>query len=74
MANANPLIEVQKHGQSIWYDNISRSLITSGELRRMVEEDGVLGVTSNPCHFRKGRCGKYRLRPCGQSAGVERRT
>jgi transaldolase/glucose-6-phosphate isomerase len=53
----NSLIEVQKHGQSIWYDNISRSLITSGELRRMVEQDGVLGVTSNPAIFEKALAG-----------------
>ncbi len=50
---ANPLIDVQKHGQSIWFDNISRDLITTGELRRMVENDGLLGVTSNPAIFEK---------------------
>ncbi|MBL8133389.1 MAG: bifunctional transaldolase/phosoglucose isomerase [Anaerolineae bacterium] len=49
----NPPVEVQQYGQSIWYDNIRRSLITSGELRRMAEEDGVLGVTSNPTIFQK---------------------
>jgi transaldolase/glucose-6-phosphate isomerase len=48
---ANPLIEVQKYGQSIWYDNIRRGLITSGELAGMVERDGLLGVTSNPAIF-----------------------
>jgi transaldolase/glucose-6-phosphate isomerase len=48
---ANPLIEVQKYGQSIWYDNIRRGLITSGELHGMVERDGLLGVTSNPAIF-----------------------
>jgi transaldolase/glucose-6-phosphate isomerase len=50
---ANPLIDVQKHGQSIWFDNISRDLITTGELRAMVENDGLLGVTSNPSIFEK---------------------
>jgi transaldolase/glucose-6-phosphate isomerase len=48
---ANPLLEVQKFGQSIWYDNIRRGLITSGELMGMVERDGLLGVTSNPAIF-----------------------
>ncbi len=48
---SNPLIEVQKFGQSIWYDNIRRGLITSGELQGMVERDGLLGVTSNPAIF-----------------------
>jgi len=49
----SPLIEVQKYGQSIWYDYISRDLILSGELRRLVDQDGVLGVTSNPAIFEK---------------------
>jgi transaldolase/glucose-6-phosphate isomerase len=48
---ANPLVEVQKFGQSIWYDNIRRGLITSGELQSMVDRDGLLGVTSNPAIF-----------------------
>ena len=53
----NPLIDVQQHGQSIWYDNISRDLLLSGGLRRMVEEDGLLGVTSNPAIFEKAIAG-----------------
>jgi transaldolase/glucose-6-phosphate isomerase len=54
---ANPLNEVLAHGQSIWYDNIRRSLITSGELARMIEEDGLRGVTSNPSIFEKAITG-----------------
>ncbi len=46
-----PLLEVQKFGQSIWFDNLRRGLITSGELQGMVERDGLLGVTSNPAIF-----------------------
>lgn len=53
----NPLLEVQKHGQSIWYDNIRRGLITSGELRTMVERDGLMGMTSNPAIFEKAVTG-----------------
>jgi transaldolase/glucose-6-phosphate isomerase len=53
----NPLIDVQKFGQSIWYDNIRRSLITSGELMNMVNQDGLLGVTSNPAIFEKALAG-----------------
>ncbi len=49
----NPLVELQKEGQSVWYDNIRRGLISSGELKRLIEEDGVLGVTSNPAIFEK---------------------
>ncbi len=53
----NPLIELQTFGQSLWYDNIQRGLLTSGELERMVNEDGVLGVTSNPAIFEKAIAG-----------------
>lgn len=49
----NPLREVQKHGQSIWLDYMRRDLITSGELGRLIEEDGVSGITSNPTIFQK---------------------
>ncbi len=49
----NPPVDVQKFGQSIWYDNISRQLIQNGEIKRMVDEDGVLGMTSNPTIFEK---------------------
>jgi transaldolase/glucose-6-phosphate isomerase len=44
---------VQQFGQSIWYDNIRRQLIESGELQRLIDEDGVLGITSNPTIFQK---------------------
>ena len=50
---SNPLLELPKLGQSVWYDNMRRGLITSGEFHRMVEEDGVSGVTSNPTIFEK---------------------
>ncbi|MGH7825772.1 MAG: bifunctional transaldolase/phosoglucose isomerase [Candidatus Binatia bacterium] len=49
----NPLKELHAQGQSIWLDTISRRLIRSGELKRMVEEDGLQGVTSNPTIFEK---------------------
>ncbi len=49
----NPLLEVHGFGQSIWYDDLSRSLVTSGRLRTMVERDGLRGVTSNPAIFNK---------------------
>lgn len=54
---ANPLLELRKLGQSVWFDNIERSLVTSGELRRMIEEDGLGGVTSNPAIFEKAISG-----------------
>jgi len=52
-----PLVALQRLGQSIWYDNIHRRLITSGELQRMVVEDGLRGVTSNPTIFEKALAG-----------------
>ncbi len=64
---SNPLIEVQKHGQSLWYDYISRDLLLSGELRRLVEEDGVLGVTSNPAIFEKAIAGSSDYDPAIQA-------
>ncbi len=53
----NPLVELGQYGQSPWYDNIRRSLITSGELRGFVEKDGLKGVTSNPAIFEKAIAG-----------------
>lgn len=54
---SNPLREVQQYGQSLWYDNIRRSLISSGELKRLIDEDGLRGVTSNPSIFEKAIAG-----------------
>ena len=51
------LKELQKHGQSIWLDSISRELVTSGRLARLVDEDGLRGVTSNPAIFEKAISG-----------------
>jgi transaldolase / glucose-6-phosphate isomerase len=53
----NPLRALQVFGQSVWLDYIRRSLITSGELRRLIEEDGLRGVTSNPAIFEKAVTG-----------------
>ena len=49
----NLLKQLQDCGQSIWLDYIRRDLITSGEFQRLVEQDGVHGVTSNPTIFDK---------------------
>jgi len=54
---ANPLRGLSEFGQSVWLDYIRRSLITSGELKRLVEEDGLRGVTSNPAIFEKAIVG-----------------
>ena len=52
-----PLVKLQEYGQSIWYYNIERRLLTGGELARMIAEDGVLGLTSNPTIFEKAISG-----------------
>src|SRR5215471_14529414 len=53
----NPLKELHEQRQSVWLDFISRKLIESGELDRLIQEDGVRGVTSNPTIFEKAFAG-----------------
>src|SRR5437660_2735655 len=54
---SNHLVEVMKAGQSIWYDNIRRAMLTGGDLRKKIEEDDLRGVTSNPTIFEKAITG-----------------
>ena len=56
-AVANPLKALNEFGQSVWFDYIRRSMLTSGELDRLIEEDGLRGVTSNPAIFEKAITG-----------------
>ncbi len=49
----NPLLRLHAYGQSIWLDSLSRHLIRSGGLKRLVDSDGLSGVTSNPSIFEK---------------------
>lgn len=49
----NPLKKLAEYGQALWLDYIHRDLITSGELKRLIEEDGLRGMTSNPTLFQK---------------------
>ncbi|MCL4269896.1 MAG: transaldolase, partial [Anaerolineales bacterium] len=51
--NTNPLLDLESLGQSIWMDFLSRGTISSGQLQRWIEEDGISGVTSNPSIFEK---------------------
>ncbi|HEV2421926.1 MAG TPA: bifunctional transaldolase/phosoglucose isomerase [Candidatus Acidoferrales bacterium] len=53
----NPLKELTELGQSVWLDYIRRSLLTSGELQRLIDEDGLRGMTSNPSIFEKAITG-----------------
>jgi transaldolase len=56
MAN-DPLLKIRESGQSIWMDNLNRQLIQSGELKQLVEEGKITGLTSNPAIFQKAISG-----------------
>lgn len=53
----NPLIQLHAFGQSIWLDYIRRDLMKTGELQRLITEDGLCGMTSNPSIFEKSIAG-----------------
>jgi transaldolase len=55
----NPLLKIQDFGQSIWLDFLRRKMITSGELKELIEQDGLRGVTSNPKIFDKVIAGSH---------------
>ena len=50
---SNPLSELAKAGQSIWFDQMERRLISTGALQKMIDEDDLRGLTSNPTIFEK---------------------
>lgn len=70
----NPLVEMQKLGQSPWHDNIRREQLTSGKLKKMIEAGDITGLTSNPTIFEQAiKSGDYngeidRLAKSGKSA------
>src|SRR5918996_827618 len=49
----NPLRNLQEYGQSVWLDFVSRELLKTGGLKKLIDEDGLRGVTSNPSIFEK---------------------
>jgi transaldolase/transaldolase/glucose-6-phosphate isomerase len=49
----NPLVELHAYGQSFWYDNIRRKFLLDGTVQRLINEDGLRGMTSNPSIFEK---------------------
>ncbi len=55
--SVNHLVEITEVGQSIWMDNLSRDLIKSGDLQKLIETLGIRGVTSNPAIFEKAISG-----------------
>src|SRR5665213_1970524 len=50
---SNPWKELERYGQSLWYDNLSRNFITNGKIASMIEGLGLGGITSNPSIFEK---------------------
>jgi transaldolase/glucose-6-phosphate isomerase len=56
-APVNPIRALQARGQSVWLDYLARSLFTSGEFRRLIDEDGLRGATSNPSIVEKAFAG-----------------
>jgi transaldolase len=55
----NPLLRLNQLGQSIWYDYITRDLLLSGELQKLIRNDGLRGMTSNPTIFEKAIAGSH---------------
>ena len=55
----NPLLKLEACGQSIWMDFIRRGMIASGELKQLIEEDRLRGMTSNPSIFEKAIAGSH---------------
>jgi len=51
------IARLNDYGQSPWYDNLTRQLVQSGTLAKMIDEDGIRGVTSNPTIFEKAMAG-----------------
>ena len=47
----NPLKSLNNFGQSVWLDYVRRNILIDGELKKMIEEDGLKGMTSNPAIF-----------------------
>ena len=52
-ATMNPLKALENHGQAVWLDFLARGFVAKGELKTLIERDGVKGVTSNPSIFEK---------------------
>ena len=54
---SNPLAQLAKVGQSVWFDQMERKLVSTGKLQKMIEQDDLRGLTSNPTIFEKAIAG-----------------
>jgi transaldolase len=57
--NKNPLLGLETFGQSVWLDFLSRNALDNGEIKQLIHEDGVSGLTSNPSIFEKAIAGSH---------------
>ena len=76
---ANPLRELGRYGQSVWYDSLRRGILVSGELARTIEEDGLTGLTTNPPSTRRPSRAAATTTPswrssCGGATSTPRRS
>jgi transaldolase / glucose-6-phosphate isomerase len=72
VAGTNPLKGLLEYGQSPWMDYIRRDLLTTGGLKKVIEEDGLRGMTSNPAIFEKSIVGSSLYNDILQSPGAMR--
>lgn len=70
----NPLSRIQGFGQSVWLDYIRRKMIVSGELKQLIDQDGIRGVTSNPSIFDKVIEGSHDYDDTITSMALERKS
>ena len=70
----NRLKSLEEYGQSVWLDYIQRKLLTTGGLKRLIEEDGLKGVTSNPSIFEKAIAGPSITTSRSQTLFLKRRS
>jgi transaldolase len=57
--NKNPLLGLESFGQSVWLDFLRRNALDNGDIQRLIEQDGVSGLTSNPSIFEKAIAGSH---------------
>ena len=57
--NKNPLLDLGLFGQSVWLDYLSRNALDNGEIQKLIKQDGVIGLTSNPSIFEKAIAGSH---------------
>ncbi len=72
--NTNPLTKLETYGQSVWMDFLRRGMLKTGELARLIADDGLGGITSNPSIFEKAIAGSHDYDESIRVLALERRT